>query len=539
LNQKSIYYELLSIILYGMYQKAANREAELRETLAAKERLLAEKEAEIERLRQRIHLLEKALFGPRSERIIQDPEQQGKFDELLREVDELSRQLDRAEEQLQEQRQARRPKRRNKRRNLDELIPEGLREEEIVIDLPEEEKISLETGKALVKIREERTRKLAVKPPEYYVKVFVIPGYVDPDDPKRGVVSAGAPDHAIPGGTFDESFIADVVADKCAMHLPLYRQEERLHNLGIEVSRQTLSRLYMKAAEVLLPVYLLMKEAILARKIIFTDDTPVRLQVPGNRKTVTGRMWVYIGGGNGPPFRVFEFTRDRCKKRPKEFLGDFKGYIHADAYKGYDDLFARDGVHECACWMHVRRKYVDARDAPVQLRDSVLRAIRHIFRYDRFARNHPDNSDELILAVRHEKIAPLIDWLFARTARALKEGEVLPGSAFAAAIGYMHGLDEALRTFLNHAQLMPDNGQSERAIRPLAIGRRNWLFAGSKRGGDATGVLLSIVQSCRAAGLDPFTYLQDVLRRINGHSANRIHELLPTKDWKPAETYYG
>jgi transposase len=324
-----------------------------------------------------------------------------------------------------------------------------------------------------------------------------------------------------------------------AMHLPLYRQEERLHNLGIEVSRQTLSRLYMKAAEVLLPVYLLMKEAILARKIIFTDDTPVRLQVPGNRKTVTGRMWVYIGGGNGPPFRVFEFTRDRCKKRPKEFLGDFKGYIHADAYKGYDDLFARDGVHECACWMHVRRKYVDARDAPVQLRDSVLRAIRHIFRYDRFARNHPDNSDELILAVRHEKIAPLIDWLFARTARALKEGEVLPGSAFAAAIGYMHGLDEALRTFLNHPQLMPDNGQSERAIRPLAIGRRNWLFAGSKRGGDATGVLLSIVQSCRAAGLDPFTYLQDVLRRINGHSANRIHELLPTKDWKPAETYYG
>ena len=502
-------------------------------------RRIRELEEEIERLRHRIRLLEKALFGPRSERLVRDPEDQGTFEDLLREVDELNRQLDRSDEQLREERKTQAPKRRGKRRNLDELIPEGLREEEIVVDVPEEEKISLETGKPLVKIGEDRTRKLAVKPPEYYVKVFVIPRYADPDDPGRGVVSAAAPDFAIPGGTFDESFIADVVADKCAMHLPLYRQEERLRNLGIEVGRQTLCRLYMKAAQVLLPLYLLMKENILGRGIIFTDDTPVRLQVPGNRKTVTGRMWIYIGGGNGPPFRVFEFTRDRCKKRPREFLGDFRGYIHADAYKGYDDLFARDGVHECGCWMHVRRKFVDAEDAPPDLREGVLRAIRHIYRYERFARNRSNSSDELVLAVRREKIAPLIDWLFARTARALKDGEVLPGSAFAKAVGYMHGLGDALRTFLGHPQLMPDNGESERAIRPLAIGRRNWLFAGSKRGGEATGILLSIVQSCRAAGIDPFAYLEDVLRRINGHPAHRLHELLPTRDWKPAENHYG
>jgi len=115
---------------------------------------------------------------------------------------------------------------------------------------------------------------------------------------------------------------------------------------------------------------------------------------------------------------------------------------------------------------------------------------------------------------------------------------VLPRSAFAAAIGYMQNRGNALRTLLQDPHLMPDNGESERAIRPLAVGRRNWLFAGSKSGGEATGVLLSLIQSCRAADIDPLVYLEDVLRRINGHSAKRLAELLPTKAWTPAESYY-
>lgn len=524
-----------------MVYTGTNLEAEAWAELARKDQLLAEKDALIERLHQRIRLLEKALFGPKSERLIHDPEAQGTFDALLKEVEELSRVLEEAREEQAEERKAAAVAvtTRRKRRNLEALVPEDLREEVIELDVPEEEKISLQTGEPLVRIGEDRVRKLAVKPPEYYWKVFVFPRFADPADPSRGVLTPAAPDFAIPGGTFDESFIADVVVDKCAMHLPLYRQEERLLSQGIEVSRQTLSRLYIAAANALLPLYLLMKENILARGIIFTDDTPIRLQVKGKRKTVTGRMWVYVGGGKDPPWRVFEFTIDRLKTRPKEFLGLYQGYIHADAYKGYDDLFKRPGVHECACWMHVRRKFVEAEDAPPELREAVLRAIRNLFRYDRFARSHPTGGDELILAVRRERIAPIIDWLFARTARALTEGAVLPKSAFAGAVGYMHNLGDALRTFLDHPALMPDNGESERAIRPLAIGRKNWLFAGSKSGGDATGILLSLIQSCRAVGIEPRTYMEDVLRRINGHPANRLDELLPTKDWKPAESYYS
>jgi transposase len=522
-----------------MLTSASQPAAGLAEALAEKDRLLAEKETEITRLRDRIRLLEKALFGPRSERLIQDPADQQVFADLLKEVEELNRELERAGEQLAPPRPTPppAPTRHPLRRNLDGLIPEGLREERIEIDLPAEEKISLETGEPLVRIGEEVTRKLAVKPPEYYVKCFVRPRYADPAAPQHGVAAAPAPDFAIPGGNFDESFIADVVVNKTAMHLPLYRQEERLHSLGIEISRQTLCRQYLAAAEVLRPLYLQMKALLIARGVIFTDDTPVALQVKGHGKTVTGRMWVYVAGGVGPPLRVFEFTVDRCKKRPKEFLKGYKGYIHADAYKGYDDLFTQEGVFECGCWMHVRRKFREAVDAPKDLRESVLRAIRNIFRYDKFARRHPTGGDELVLAVRREKIAPLIDWLFARTARALLDGEVLPRSAFAAAIGYMHNLGGALRTFLGDARLRPDNGESERALRPLAIGRKNWLFAGSKGGGDATGILLSLVQTCRVMDIDPFVYIEDVLRRINGHPAHRLDELLPG-NWHKAESYY-
>ena len=217
------------------------------------------------------------------------------------------------------------------------------------------------------------------------------------------------PDSAIIRSHFDESFLAGIVVEKCAYHLPLYRQAERLRHQTIDVSRQSLSRLYIQTAKVLEPLYKLMKQEILSRGILFTDDTPIKLQLKGRGKTVTGRMWVYIGGGIGPPYRLFDFTIDRCKKRPKEFLTGYRGYIHADAYKGYDDLFCQDGVHECGCWMHVRRKHVEAEDGPVALRQETLRIIRGIYRYERLIRGR---SDEEILKVRKERIEPLIDKLF-------------------------------------------------------------------------------------------------------------------------------
>lgn len=499
------------------------------------EQSIEELQAENERLRHRIRLLEKMLFGPRSDRLIQteDP-RQGVFEELLREADRLSARLEKIEAATPQPPAAAAQPRPKSRRNLEALIPEDLPEEVVVLDIPEEDKVCPETGAAMAKIGEDRVTKLAYRPGHYFRKTFVTPKYAVPGQPLAGVTAAPAPDFAIPGGTFDESFLAHLVTEKCAMHLPLYRQEERLAALGIEVSRQTLSRLYIRSAEVLRPLYDLMKKAILDRGVLYTDDTPVLLLVPGRGKAITGRMWVYVAGGAGPPFRVFEFTIDRKKSRPKEFLGNYRGFIHADAYKGYDDLFAREGVFECACWMHVRRKFVEAEDGPPEVRYGILRLIRGIYRYERVIRG---KDPDVIVAVRRERIAPLVDRIFELAREAVAAGQILPKSALGTAIGYLQGRGEALRTFLSDARLRPDNGESERAIRPLAIGRKNWLFVGSKNGGDATGMLLSLVQTCRAMDIDPFVYLEDVLRRINGHPACRLAELLPG-NWVKAQSYY-
>jgi len=184
--------------------------------------------------------------------------------------------------------------------------------------------------------------------------------------------------------------------------------------------------------------------------------------------------------------------------------------------------------------MHIRRQFFEAEDGPPELREEVLRLIRMIYRYERVL---ADKSDETVVAVRRERVGPIIDTILARTTEALRDGDILPKSDFAKAIGYLHNRGDAVRTFLEDARLRPDNGESERAIRPLAIGRRNWLFAGSKAGGDATGILLSLVQTCRAVGVEPFVYLEDVLRRINGHPACRVGELMP-HNWTKADTYY-
>ena len=502
--------------------------------LAEKEELLRKKEEENVNLRNRIRLLEKALFGPRSERVIDLPENQQQFDDLLAEVQSLSDALSEQESSLNSQVSKEQKKQPRKRRNLEEIIPSDFPREEILLDIPESDRICLETGEPLTKIGEERSEKLAYKPGSYYVKVFVRPKYASKTDSSQGILSRTMPNSAIPRSHFDESFLAGVVVEKCAYHLPLYRQAERLSHQSIDVGRQSLSRLYIQTAKVLEPLYELMKEEILKRGVLFTDDTPIKMQVKGRGKTITGRMWVYIGGGPGPPYRLFDFTIDRCKTRPKAFLNGYRGYIHADAYKGYDDLFCQEGVYECACWMHVRRKYVEAEDGPISLRQEILCKIRGIYRYERLIRGR---ADEEILKVRKQRIAPLIDQLFNRTARALTDQEVLPRSSLANAIGYMHNLGSALKTFINDPRLKPDNGLSERAIRPLTIGRKNWLFAGSKSGGDATGILMSIIQSCRVLDIDPFAYLDDVLRRINGHTYNKLSQLLP-HNWKPVPNHY-
>lgn len=473
-------------------------------------------------LKQRIKWLEKALFGPRSERIIHSDDNQGEFEDLLAELEALG-------EELEQDAPAPKKKssgKRKKRRPHSELIPEHLPREEIIIDVPEEERTCPETGIPFKRMGEEISEKLAFRPGSYYVKKIIRPKYSHPKDPSYGVLIEPMIPSAICGSSFDESFTAGIGVDKCAYHLPLYRQQEKMKHAGIDVSRQTLSSHYMKGAEVLEPVFELMKSKMLEGQYIFTDDTPIQLQVKGKGKTVTGRMWIYVAGGTAPAYRLFDFTIDRKKEHPLNFLKNFKGYIHADAYSGYNELFQNENVTECGCWMHVRRKFFEAEDAPGKIRETILRLIRNLYRYEAVISNA---DPEFRSKIRKEKIQPIVEEIFDYAKTSMEKNNILPRSKIAGAFTYLFNQKEALKVFLTDPYIKPDNGTSERAIRPLAIGRKNWMFAGSQNGGKATAIWLSLIQTCRIMEIDPFVYLDDVLRRIN--STENLEDLLPDQ-WK-------
>jgi transposase len=493
----------------------------------------------IARLDHLVKLLQKAVFGQKSERIIETEEEaQGVFADLLKEYYELNPDSEEEPEEDAEDKPSGKQKKRKPRRSFEELVDEDLPRERIVIDLPEDQKVD-KYGNPLVKIGEDTVSKLAFKPSYLFWKDYIYPKYAAKKDALAGVKRAPALDFAIPGGRFDESFYANLIYSKCSMHLPFYRLEEDFKANNSELSRQMMSSSFIKAAKVLQPIVNLMKKDLLQRNIAFSDDTSARMLAPGKGKTDKIHIWVYVAGGQGPPYRIFEFAPTRSGKNPKKFFENFNGYVHCDAFSGYDILFLDGNIIECGCWMHVRRKFFEAQDAPKELRNSVLRMIRNIYRYEAAMKKlDRETQGALILKIRNDKIRPIIDKLFSVTAQALVDGVVMPKSNFEKAIHYMHNLGQALKNFMENPYLQPDNGESERALRPMTIGRKNWLFFGSEEGGKAMGTLMSIVQTCRRMKINVREYLEDVLRRINGHSQSKLHELLPG-NWTKAESYYN
>ena len=282
--------------------------------------ILDEKDQEIEelrlsnsRLKDRVKWLERALFSSRSERIVSSNGDQLEFDDLLAELAELNQELE-SQEKPASPVENKLSKKRKKRRSLDELIPEDLPRQDITLDVPEVERTCPDTGEAFKKIGEEISEKVAYKPGSYFVKRYIRPKYVHPSASSYGVLCEPMFASAIAGSSFDECFTAGVAVDKCAYNLPLYRQQEKMKNAGLDISRQTLSQHYIRGAEALKPLFTLMKERSINSRYIFTDDTPVQLQMKGKGKTATGRMWVYIAGGESPPYQVFDFTIDRKKE---------------------------------------------------------------------------------------------------------------------------------------------------------------------------------------------------------------------------------
>ena len=343
------------------------------------------------------------------------------------------------------------------------------------------------------------------------------------------IVQATAPVKAIARGKATFATLAHVVVAKFDHHLPLYRQAEMMAAQGIDIDRSTLAGWTGQAAVLLDPIVGRIREIGLTASKIHTDDTPVPMLDPGRGKIATGRLWTYVvddrgSGATTPPLVWYQFTQDRTGVHPQRQLASFTGFLQADGYAGYDKLYDTNRVTEVACWAHFRRKIFDIHATkPTPLTTDLLGRIAGLYKVEEEIRGHPPDVRR---RVRLERIAPLIEELRSALDDALRR--LSPKSEMAKAIAYGRKRWTALKRFVDDGRLEIDNNIAERAMRSIAIGRKNWLFAGSKAGGERAAALYTVIETCKLNGIEPQAYIADVIAKVAGDwPASRWDDLMP------------
>ena len=409
-----------------------------------------------------------------------------------------------------------------------------------VYELTEAERRCPGCGECRVQISAERSEQLDYQPATLFVVDHVRCTYACPHCEGQ-VVTAGKPAQPIEKGLPGPGLLAHVITEKYADHIPLHRQERRLARQGVELSRSTLCDWMAGAAKTLEPLYALMKTLILLCGTVHTDDTPVKVRDSERKIKVTGRLWVYIGDYLHP-YNVFDFTMSHKRDGPRSFLEGFSGYLQADAFSGYDGIYAGGDVVEVGCNAHARRKFIEVQTTDAARSAAALAYYRELYKIERDIKAEiaklPPDADEptraaIRLRVRQEQSVPVQEafekWLDAR------KPDVLPKSPLGGAFGYLRNNWEALKRYTGSGYLSIDNNVSEQHMKTIATGRKNWLFTGSEAGGKTMAILFSVVSSCQRHGHDPFVYLRDVLERLPDHTRDRLADLLPDR-WSPPKS---
>lgn len=380
-------------------------------------------------------------------------------------------------------------------------------------------------GKAMKAAGEDVSELLDVVPAQYRVIKIVRPKYSCKSCER--IVQAPAQERVIDKGMASSALIAQVIVDKYADHLPLYRQAERFKREGIDLDRSTLAGWVGRASALLQPLVGAIRAHVMAGHKLHADDTTAPTLKPGNGKTLTGRYWNYVRddrpfSGKAPPAVWFQYSTSRKGQEPLQHLKGFTGVIQADAYAGYN-LAVQRGITRAGCWAHVRRKFyeiAEATDSPVA-REAIKR-IEALYRIERGINGKP--PDERQQRRRQQAVPLMADfkvWLDTKLRECAK------GSGLGKAINYARKQWESLVLYLEDGHVEIDNNAAERAIRPLALGRKNHLFAGSEEGGHYGAALYSILGTAKLNDIDPKAYLTAVLKRINNTPINQIEQLLP------------
>jgi len=350
------------------------------------------------------------------------------------------------------------------------------------------------------------------------------------------IVQAPTPPKPIARGKATFSTLAHVVVAKFDHHLPLYRQAEMMAAQGFQLDRSTLAGWAGQAASLLDPIVSRIREVGLGASKIHADDTPVPMLVPGKGKTAQARLWAYVvddrasGGATTPALVWYKFTPDRSGSHPQNELKDFTGLLQADAYAGFDKLYAGNRISEVACWAHFRRKiFENHQTSPTPLTTALLDKIRDLYAIEEEIRGSPPDVRRVR---RQERSKPLVDELKISIDDALRR--LSPKSNMAKALAYGRKRWDALSRFLDAGEAEIDNNIAERAMRSVAIGRKNWLFAGSKAGGERAAAIYSVIETCKLNGIEPQAYIADVIEKIaSDWPASRWDELMP---WNWAAT---
>ncbi|WP_460128680.1 IS66 family transposase [Pseudomonas sp. S3_A09] len=376
-------------------------------------------------------------------------------------------------------------------------------------------------GCALKRIGEDASEKL-----DYTPGVFTVERHIRGKwacEQCETLIQAPVPAHVIDKGVPTAGLLAHIMVAKFADHLPLYRQEKIFGRAGLPIARSTLAQWVGQTGVQLQPLVEALREAVLAQRVVHADETPVQMLAPGEKKTHRAYVWAYCT----TPFSalkavVYDFSPSRAGEHARNFLGTWNGKLVCDGFAGYKAGF-EGGITEIGCMAHARRKFFDLHVAnKSQLAEQALHSIGGLYEVERKAK---EMSDEDRWRLRQEMTIPIAEklheWMLAQR-------ELVPeGSATAKALDYSLKRWVALTRYLNDGAVPIDNNRVENTIRPWALGRSNWLFAGSLRSGKRAAAIMSLIQSARMNGHDPFAYLKDVLTRLPTQRASAIDQLLP------------
>jgi len=366
---------------------------------------------------------------------------------------------------------------------------------------------------------------------EYLPASFFVVRHVRPKLSCTGcdcIVQAPAPSRPIERGVAGPGLLAHVLVSKYADHLPLYRQSEIYARQGVELERSTLADWVGGTSRLLEPLVEVLFRYVTAASKLHADDTPVPVLAPGNGKTKTGRLWTYVrddrpAGDAAAPAVWFAYSPDRKGEHPEQHLRQFHGTLQADAYAGFHQLYENGRIQEAACWAHVRRKFYELQVAHASpLATEALERIGALYAIEREIRGRPPDQRQ---QVRNARAKPLLESLRQWFEESLTK--LSRKSDTTAAIRYALSRWEALVRYGDDGRIEIDNNAAERTLRAVALGRKNYLFAGSDAGGEHAAAIYSLIGSAKLNGLDPEAYLREVLTRIADHPITHIEELLP------------